>query len=60
MDRLVALVKSFARQEEGQDLLEYALLVALIALVAIGAVTAAGGSVQTIFQSIADQLGAAA
>ena len=54
------LVKSFIRNEEGQDLLEYALLVALIALVAIAAVTAAGGSVKTIFQSIADKLGAAA
>lgn len=59
MDRLVAIVKSFARQEEGQDLLEYALLVALISLVAIGAVTAAGGSVQAIFENIAAQLAAA-
>jgi pilus assembly protein Flp/PilA len=57
---MINFVKNFANQEDGQDLLEYALLVALIALVAIGAVTAAGGSVQTIFQSIADQLGAAA
>ena len=54
------MLKQFARNEEGQDLLEYALLVALIALVAIVAVTAAGGSVSTIFQSIADQLAAAA
>ncbi len=59
MTRLLTHVKSLARQEEGQDLLEYALLVALIALVAIGAVTAAGVSVQTIFQSIADALAAA-
>jgi len=34
--------------------------VALIALVAIAAVTAAGGSVKTIFQTIADKLGGAA
>jgi pilus assembly protein Flp/PilA len=59
MSMLINYVKSFANQEEGQDLLEYALLVALIALVAIGAVTAAGESVNTIFQSVADQLGAA-
>jgi pilus assembly protein Flp/PilA len=52
--------RSFVREEEGQDLLEYALLVALIALVAVIAVTAAGGSVATIFQSIADQLAKAA
>lgn len=54
--QLVNFVKSFVRDDEGQDLLEYALLVALIALVAIAAVTAAGGSVSTIFQSIADKL----
>ena len=34
MSMLLNLVK-FARNEEGQDLLEYALLVALIALIAI-------------------------
>ena len=56
---LITYVRQLARHDEGQDLLEYALLVALIALVAIGAVTAAGGSVQAIFQSIADALGAA-
>ena len=54
------LVKSFFRNEEGQDLLEYALLVALIALIAIGAVGLAGGSVNTIFTTIAGSLAAAA
>jgi pilus assembly protein Flp/PilA len=46
--------------EEGQDLLEYALLVALIALVAVGAVTLAGANVNTIFGRVATQLGTAA
>jgi pilus assembly protein Flp/PilA len=54
--QLVNFVKSFVRNDEGQDLLEYALLLALIALVAIAAVEAAGGSVKSIFQSIATQL----
>ena len=54
--QLVNFVKSFARNDEGQDLLEYALLVALIALVAVAAVTAAGSSVSTIFTSIAGKL----
>ena len=58
--QLVNAVKSFARNEEGQDLLEYALLIALIALVAIAAVTAAGGSVSTIFNAIAGKLSGAA
>ena len=58
--QLVNFVKSFARNDEGQDLLEYALLVALIALVAIAAVTAAGTSVRQIFTTIAGKLGGAA
>ena len=53
MSQLVAFVKSVARNEEGQDLLEYALLVALIAVLAVGAITAAGGAVQTAFAAIA-------
>ncbi len=55
MDRFVSYVKSL-RREEGQDLLEYALLVALIAIVAVGAVTAAGVQVDAIFNSIAGSL----
>ena len=56
---LINRLRSFARNEEGQDLIEYALLVALIALVAVLAVTRAGGAVNTIFTSIADSLEAA-
>lgn len=52
MTRLTQIVQSFVHQDEGQDLLEYSLLVALIALVAVGAVTAAGGSVNGIFNNI--------
>ena len=44
---------TFVRNEDGQDLLEYALLVALIAIVAVGAVTAAGATVNGIFTQIA-------
>ena len=60
MSQLAAFVKSFARNEEGQDLLEYALLVALIALIAIGAVGAAGTAVNNIFSAIASALSTAA
>ncbi len=49
-------LKSFVTNEEGQDLLEYALLVALIALIALGAVQMAGGAVNTIFTNIATAL----
>ncbi|HEY7499803.1 MAG TPA: Flp family type IVb pilin [Vicinamibacterales bacterium] len=56
MSMLINYVKSFARKDEGQDLLEYALLVALIALVAITAVGLAGNTVSDIFNDIATQL----
>jgi pilus assembly protein Flp/PilA len=52
MTQIVQFVGSLRRREEGQDLLEYALLVALIALVAVGAVTAAGVKVDAIFDAI--------
>ena len=52
INRLCALV----RNEEGQDLLEYALLIALIALVCVGAVALAGSKVSTVFTNIAAQL----
>jgi pilus assembly protein Flp/PilA len=43
-------------RDDAQDLLEYALLVALIALVCVGAITLAGTNVNTIFGSIATAL----
>lgn len=42
--------------ESGQDLAEYALLIALIALVVIAAVTLLGTQIQSVFQEIADAL----
>ena len=53
-------LRTFVRGDEGQDLLEYALLVALIALVAVGAITLAGTNVNTIFGKIATALAPAA
>ena len=56
MNRWMGQVLTRAGQDEGQDLLEYALLVALIALVAVAAITTAGANVSTIFGSIAAAL----
>jgi pilus assembly protein Flp/PilA len=50
---LMNRLQVFAKDDSGQDLLEYALLVALIALVAVGAVTVAGSQVNIIFSRIA-------
>ena len=41
--------RSFPTSEEGQDLLEYGLLAALIAVVAIGAVSALGQTIYSVF-----------
>ena len=53
---LIARLRAFTSQDEGQDLIEYALLVGLISLVAVAAIGLAGGSVNTIFTSIQAQL----
>jgi pilus assembly protein Flp/PilA len=43
------------RSEDGQDLLEYGLLAALIAILAIGAVTTVGRTIHSVFwQTIAN------
>ena len=56
---LINRFRSLARREEGQDLIEYALLVGLISLVAVAAIGLAGGSVNQIFTTIQAQLAAA-
>jgi pilus assembly protein Flp/PilA len=53
---VITRLRSLVRRDEGQDLLEYALLVALISLVAVGAITLTGTNVNTIFTSIAGKL----
>ena len=60
MDFLITRLRALKRDTTGQDLLEYALLVALIALVAYAAVQTTGTNVNNIFTSIAGKLGAAA
>jgi Flp pilus assembly pilin Flp len=52
----VAVLRKFTnfdlrRSEDGQDLLEYGLLAALIAVVAIGAVVTIGQTIETVFWS---------
>lgn len=41
----------FRRSEDGQDLLEYGLLMALIAIFAMGAVSVLGTTIQNVFWS---------
>ena len=53
MRLVVTRLRSLVRDDSGQDLLEYALLIALIALGCVVAVTAAGTKVASVFTAIA-------
>jgi Flp pilus assembly pilin Flp len=53
MTRLIQVARTLWRQDEGQDLLEYALLITLIAIVAIAGVSVAGTNVAQVFTDIA-------
>ena len=55
-----AVLRRFRRDESGQDLIEYALLVALISLVCVVALTDAGTQVNNIFTAIKNKLTSAA
>ena len=46
-----------AKEEAGQTLVEYGLILALISIVAIATLTLIGGNVSAVFQNIADELG---
>jgi Flp pilus assembly pilin Flp len=44
------------RNEEGQALVEYALIISLVALIAVGGLTFAGNRVSTMFSAIGSKL----
>ena len=54
--KFITGLKKFVLADEGQDLLEYALLVALIALVSVTVIGVAGTNVQAIFTRIGTAL----
>jgi pilus assembly protein Flp/PilA len=45
------------RNERGQGLTEYALIIALVAIVAVAALTLLGGQIDAIFGNITTELG---
>jgi len=49
-------IYSVAQQEEGQDLIEYALVVALIAFAATAGMTTVAGDINTAFTNIGSTL----
>ena len=51
MAQMMAVISRLVRRDKGQDLIEYALLVALIGLVALAGVSTLGSTIQTVFWS---------
>ena len=56
MSTLIARMRALAHDDEGQDLIEYALLAGLISLVAVATVTTAGEQVSGIFSKVTGKL----
>lgn len=50
------LIARFVREDEGQDLVEYALLIAFIALVCIAALGNLGEAINETYESISSSL----
>jgi pilus assembly protein Flp/PilA len=46
------MLRSFFAKEDGQGLVEYALILVLIAIVVIGILTILGNKVSTVFSSV--------
>ncbi len=53
------MIKQFFQDESGASAVEYGLLVALIAVVIIGAVSMLGTTISTMFTSVSNQLSSA-
>ncbi len=49
-------VKEVFSREEGQGMVEYGLILALVAVVVIGLLATMGGQIQEVFQDIVDKL----
>lgn len=56
MSNILIRAKSFLRSEDGPTATEYAVMLALIIIVALGAITGLGTTVEGIFTSVDSQL----
>jgi len=50
------LIQRLIREEDGQDLIEYALIAALIAVLLVASLTALRGGIEAAFTSVVDAL----
>ena len=50
----MSLLKRLLREEEGQGMVEYGLIIALVSVVVIGALTALGGGLTSLFENLTE------
>jgi pilus assembly protein Flp/PilA len=56
---VTSTLKMLWQEEDGQDLVEYSLLLAFIALAAVTVLSSAGTSIKTLFNTMSTQLNTA-
>ena len=56
MLKLIVKLQNLISSEEGQDLVEYALIVALISLAAVAGMNTLAGDINTAFTNVGSQL----
>ena len=54
---MLDLIKRLVKEEEGQGMVEYGLIIALVSVVVIALLTAMGGGLKAKFQEIVSALG---
>ena len=56
---MITILTRFLTDESGATAIEYGLIAALVSVAAIGALTALGGSLNTMFQTVSSAVGTA-
>ena len=56
---MLKVIRTFANDESGATAIEYGLIAALVSVAAIGALTALGGSLNTMFQTVSSAVATA-
>jgi len=56
MSKFIAAAKSFVKGEEGATMVEYGLMLALIAIVAMAGAALVGTNAKTLFSTVANTL----
>jgi pilus assembly protein Flp/PilA len=56
MTKFIAAAKSFVKDQEGATMVEYGLMIALIAAVCVGVITTLGTNLKTLFTNVGNSV----